>query len=180
MLNVRGRRCLVVGGGGVALRKVSSLLQEGALVTAIAPEPSQPLLRLAAQGRVALERRSYRDGEASEYALVFAATDDRSVNAKVSCDAESAGLWVNVADDPELCSFQLPARVQRGSLQVAVASAGEAPFAVRRLRQLLDQRLGPEWGQWLESGARDSERVRGAGRSPGEQEVASTGSSSRP
>lgn len=171
MLNVRGRRCLVVGGGGVALRKVSSLLQEGALVTAIAPEPSQPLLRLAAQGRVALERRSYRDGEASEYALVFAATDDRSVNAKVSQDAESAGLWVNVADDPELCSFQLPARVQRGSLQLAVASAGEAPFAVRRIRQLLDQRLGPEWGQWLESAARFREQVRAAGLSPGEQEA---------
>jgi uroporphyrin-III C-methyltransferase / precorrin-2 dehydrogenase / sirohydrochlorin ferrochelatase len=171
MLNVRGRRCLVVGGGGVALRKVSSLLQEGALVTAIAPEPSQPLLRLAAQGRVELERRSYRDGEASAYALVFAATDDRAVNARVSHDAESAGLWVNVADDPELCSFQLPARVQRGSLQVAVASAGEAPFAVRRLRQLLDQRLGPEWGQWLESAARFRERVRAAGVSPGEQEA---------
>jgi uroporphyrin-III C-methyltransferase/precorrin-2 dehydrogenase/sirohydrochlorin ferrochelatase len=171
MLNLRGRRCLVVGGGGVALRKVSSLLQEGALVTAVALEPSQPLLRLAAQGRVELERRSYRDGEASQYALVFAATDDRSVNARVSRDAESAGLWVNVADDPELCSFQLPARVQRGSLQVAVASAGEAPFAVRRLRQLLDQRLGSEWGQWLESAARFRERVRAAGLPPGEQEA---------
>ncbi len=119
MLNVRGRRCLVVGGGGVALRKVSALLQEGAAVTAVAAEPSQPLLRLAAEGRVTLERRPYRDGEASGYALVFAATDDRSVNARVSRDAESAGLWVNVADDPDAVLLPAP-------------GAGPARFATGR------------------------------------------------
>jgi len=86
------------------------------------------------------------------------------------CEGESgdvtrdAGIWVNSADDPEHCSFHLPARVQRGPLQLAIASAGEAPFAVRRIRQLLEQRFGPEWGEWIESAARFRDRLRSRGK----------------
>jgi uroporphyrin-III C-methyltransferase/precorrin-2 dehydrogenase/sirohydrochlorin ferrochelatase len=102
--------------------------------------------------------------------LVFAATDRREVNRQVFEDAEAAGVWVNVADDPELCSFHLPARVQRGKLQLAVASGGDAPFVVRRLRQLLEQRLGPEWGEWAEAAGRFRREVHGLELSAAEQE----------
>jgi uroporphyrin-III C-methyltransferase/precorrin-2 dehydrogenase/sirohydrochlorin ferrochelatase len=160
MLDIAGRRCLVVGGGGVALRKVQGLLADGARVTVVAPEVVAPLRLLAETGRVEWHPRPYREGEAAGYALVLAATDQREVNAQVSRDAHGAGVWVNVADDPELCAFHLPARVQRGPLQLAVASAGEAPFAVRRLRQLLERRFGEAWGEWLEAAARFRVRVR--------------------
>ncbi len=159
-LDVRNRRCLVVGGGGVALRKVRGLIEEGARVTVIAPEVVEPLAELAEGGEIVLERRSY-GGEADQsWALIFAATDDRETNARVFHDAEEAGVWCNVADDPELCSFHLPARVRRGPLQIAIGSEGEAPFVVRRLRRLLERRFGSEWVEWASSAARYRGAVR--------------------
>jgi uroporphyrin-III C-methyltransferase/precorrin-2 dehydrogenase/sirohydrochlorin ferrochelatase len=160
MLSVSGRSCLVVGGGGVALRKVDGLLLEGARVTVVAPEPVAAVAELAARGAIALERRGYRAGEAATFALVFAATDDREVNRQVAADAEAAGRWVNVADDPELCTFHLPAQVRRGSLKLVIASGGEAPFVVKRLRRALEVRFGAEWAVWLDAAARLRRRVR--------------------
>ena len=171
MLDLANRDCLVVGGGGVALRKVQGLVEEGARVTLVAPEAVAPLEAMAAAGQITWQRRRYRDGEAAGHALVFAATDDRAVNARVFGDADEAGIWANVADDPELCSFHLPARVRRGPLQLAIGSAGEAPFVVRRLRQLLERRLGPEWGEWMGAAARYREAVRGLQLPAPEQEA---------
>jgi uroporphyrin-III C-methyltransferase/precorrin-2 dehydrogenase/sirohydrochlorin ferrochelatase len=170
MLRVRERPCLVVGGGGVALRKAQALVAEEARVTVVAPEAVEPLREMARRGRLKWEMRPYRAGEAAGYALVFTATDDREVNRQVYADADGAGVWVNAADDPELCSFHLPARVQRGPLQLAVASAGEAPFAVRRIRQLLEGRFGPEWGEWADAAARFRSRVRDLDLEPADRE----------
>lgn len=153
MLSVRDRWCLVVGGGEVALRKIRALLDDGARVRVVAPEVVEPLRELAAGNRIAVEQRPYRPGEVSGYVLVFAATDQREVNRRVFQDAEESGVWVNVADDPELCSFHLPARVRRGPLQLSIASGGEAPFVVRRLRQALECRFDPSWGTWMEAAA---------------------------
>jgi len=170
MLRVQDRPCLVVGGGGVALRKAQSLVEEGARVTVVAPEAVEPLREMARRGQLTLELRPYRAEEAASYALVFTATDCREVNRQVHADADGAGVWVNAADDPELCSFHLPARVQRGPLQLAVASSGEAPFAVRRIRQLLEGRFGPEWGEWADAAARFRSRVRDLDLEPAERE----------
>jgi uroporphyrin-III C-methyltransferase/precorrin-2 dehydrogenase/sirohydrochlorin ferrochelatase len=147
------------------------LVAEDARVTVVAREVVEPLEQMARRGRLSLKKRPYRSGEAADYALVFAATDRREVNRQVFEDADRNGVWTNAADDPELCSFHLPARVQRGSLQLAVASGGEAPFAVRRLRQFLESRFGPEWGEWLAAAARFRVRVRGLGLGPEEQEA---------
>ena len=153
-LDIRNRRCLVVGGGGVALRKVQGLVADGAKVTVVSPEVVGPLAGMAETGEIELERRAY-DGDVTKgWALVFAATDDREVNALVFRQAEDAGIWCNVADDPEFCAFHLPARVRRGPLQIALGSAGEAPFVIRRLRQLLERRFGEEWAEWLDAAAR--------------------------
>jgi len=172
MLSLAGRPVLVVGGGRVALRKVRGLLAEDARVTVIAPAVVPEIEDLAARGKVTLARRPYRDGEAADYRLVLAAADDREVNRRVFEDGERAGVFVNVADDPELCSFHLPARVVRGPLQVAIASGGRAPFAVRRLRQLLDRRLGEAWTAWADAAGRFRERVLGkAGLSAEEKEA---------
>jgi uroporphyrin-III C-methyltransferase/precorrin-2 dehydrogenase/sirohydrochlorin ferrochelatase len=171
MLDVNDRLCLVVGGGGVALRKAQGLVEEGARVTVVAPEVVAPFVKMAAEGRLTIELRGYEPGEASKYALVFAATDDREVNSRVYADANGAGVWVNVADVPEICSFHLPGRVRRGPLQLAIASSGEAPFVVRRLRQLLDRRFGAEWAEWVSAASRFRDRVRAAGLSPSEEET---------
>jgi uroporphyrin-III C-methyltransferase/precorrin-2 dehydrogenase/sirohydrochlorin ferrochelatase len=147
----------------VALRKVLGLLEEGAHVTVIAPDVSPEIEEQVPGDALTLERRPYRRGDAAGYVLVIAATDRREVNREVFEDAEAAGIWVNVADDPPLCSFHLPARVRRGPLQIAIGSSGHAPFATRRLRQLLERRLGPEWGPWADTAATFREAVRERG-----------------
>ena len=162
-LNLQARRCLVVGGGAVALRKILGLLEEGARVTVVAPDVVSDIEEQARAGRLVLERREYRSGDSSGHTLVMAATDRREVNRQVFDEAEAAGIWVNVADDPELCSFHLPARLRRGPLEMAIGSGGRAPFATRRVRQLLEKRLGPEWEPWADTAAsfRDEVRRRG-------------------
>ncbi|MEE4272766.1 MAG: siroheme synthase CysG [Thermoanaerobaculales bacterium] len=170
MLDVSDRACLVVGGGGVALRKAQGLVEEGARVTVVAPEVVAPLQKMADEGRLRLELRRFSPGEATAYALVFAATDDREVNSVVYHEANDAGVWVNVADDPEICSFHLTGRVRRGPLQLAIASAGEAPFVVRRLRQVLDRRFGEEWAEWVHAASRFRDLVRELGGPVAEQE----------
>ncbi len=170
-LEIKNRHVLVVGGGGVALRKIQGLVEEGARVTVVAPEVVAPLDEMAERGEIVIERRTYCGEADYSWNLIFAATDDRETNARVFHDAEEAGIWCNVADDPELCSFHLPARVRRGPLQIAIGSAGEAPFVVRRLRQLLERRLGPEWGEWLSSAARYRDAVRDLGAPRDRQEA---------
>ena len=163
MLDLSGRHCLVVGGGGVAIGKVQGLLTEGAKVRVVAVAPVQSLIELAEADVLNLERRAYQETDLNGCALAFAATDDREVNRRVFMDARARGIWANVADDPEICSFHLPARVRRGAFQLAIASAGGAPFVVRRLRRLLERRLGPEWTEWMEAAARFRRFVRATG-----------------
>ena len=100
MLSLRGKRVLVVGGGEVALRKTQGVLAEGAIPKVIAPEVVAGLEELEQKGAIELRRRCYRPGDASGFALVFAATDDPGVNARVFGEAQQAGIWVNVADEP--------------------------------------------------------------------------------
>jgi uroporphyrin-III C-methyltransferase/precorrin-2 dehydrogenase/sirohydrochlorin ferrochelatase len=170
-LALRGRRCLVVGAGGVALRKVQALYDEGAIVTVVAPHAVEPLEEMARRDEILWHRRGYRQGEAAHYRLVFAATDCREVNQQVYEDAEAHGVWANVADEPEICSFHLTGRVRRGDLELTIGSGGGAPFVVRRLRQLLEQRIGPEWAEWLEAAARFRDDVRERVPDPADQEA---------
>jgi uroporphyrin-III C-methyltransferase/precorrin-2 dehydrogenase/sirohydrochlorin ferrochelatase len=169
-LNLKGKRCLVVGGGGVALRKIEGLLQAEADVTAVAPLADEKIRALFADGTISLHVRPYAPDEALNFDLVFAATDDRAINQQVFDDATRGGIWVNVADDPMLCSFHLPAKVERGALQIAVGSGGGAPFAVRRIRRLLERRMGPEWAEWMEAASRFRKSVRDSSLSPDDKE----------
>lgn len=174
-LRLEDRKVLVVGAGPVALRKVLSLVEEGARVTVVAPEAVNEIEALAGAGRLTLERRAYRRGEAGEgYALVFAATNVRDVNAAVYADGEAANVFVNVADVPDLCSAYLLGRVRRGPLELTIGSGGGAPFLVGRLRTLLEERLGPEWAEWGEAAATFRTEVRARGLTLAAQEAAFT------
>jgi len=144
---------LVVGAGEVALRKVRGLLAAGARVTVVAPEVHPELIELAKDKKIELQRRQYPTGLAMEYRLAFAATGDEKVDWLVSYDAATVGIFVNVADVPERCSFFLPAVVRRGHLQLAISSDGGAPFAARRLRQRLEEQFGEPYRDWLDSAA---------------------------
>ncbi len=141
-LVLEGRRCLVVGGGAIAVRKVEGLLASGADVTVVAPSVDE---RLRGLPRVTIEERPYRRGEVAGYRLAIAATDSPAANTAVFDDGEAAGVWVNGADDPVNCSFTLPSVLRRGPLMVTVSTGGRSPALSRWLRQRLESEIGPEY-----------------------------------
>ena len=142
-LVLRGRRCLVVGGGAVATGKVRGLLAGGATsVHVVAPEIAADL---AALPGVTTEARPYRRGEVDGYALVVTATDDPAVNAAVFADGEATGTWVNSADDPANCSFTLPSVVRRGPIMVTAATGGHSPALATWLRRHVEGQLDDAW-----------------------------------
>jgi precorrin-2 dehydrogenase/sirohydrochlorin ferrochelatase len=139
-LDLRGRACLVVGGGAVARRKVDGLCAAGALVTVVAPQ-ARPM----PEG-VAVRLRSFTDADLDGVALAVAASDDRELNARVARLARDRGVWVNVADDPQVGDVVLPAVARRGDLQIAVSTGGASPALASRLRERLEREYGPEYG----------------------------------
>ena len=125
-LDLNGRRALVVGGGAVAARKVRGLLAAGAQVTVVAPEAVAEIT----------DDLSYR--------LAVTTTGDPTVDGQVYWDAEAADVWLNSADDPEHCSFTLPAVTTHDDLQVAVSTNGRSPAVAAWLRRTIDGAIGPE------------------------------------
>jgi precorrin-2 dehydrogenase/sirohydrochlorin ferrochelatase len=145
-LDLRGRRCLVVGGGAVGLEKARGLLAMGARVTVVAPETERGLRELDVEW---IESR-YASSDLSDYWLVIAATPDRTVNRRVFEDAERAGIFCNVADDPELCSFILPAIHREGPIAIAVTTSGASPALAQRLRGEIAALVTPRHAQLAE------------------------------
>ncbi len=150
-LNLRGRRCMVVGGGRVAERKVRTLLRAQASVRVISPELTPLLAQLATRGVIDVVRRPYRKGDLKGRAhkgvplLVFAATDEPAVQQAVREEAEAVGALVNIADDREHSTFLVPASFAQGDLQVAISTAGASPALARNLRRRLQVMLGREY-----------------------------------
>lgn len=146
-ISLVNRKCIVVGGGTVAERKVEMLLEFGGDVTVVAPDLTPGIERLAESGEIRLVREAYPEGMLDGAFLVIAGTDDREVNRAVSSDAQRLGILVNVVDDPELCTFFVPAVVRRGDLVISVSTSGKSPSLARRVREEIEQTYGPEWGE---------------------------------
>lgn len=132
-LDLSGVPVLVVGGGVIAFRKAGGLVDAGAVVTVVAPSVVPELEAIAAR----VHRRQYAADDLHGQRLVITATDDPAVNARVSGDARSAGIWANSADDPQNCSFILPAIARRGLITVAVSTGGASPALASHLRTVL-------------------------------------------
>jgi precorrin-2 dehydrogenase / sirohydrochlorin ferrochelatase len=139
-LDLRGRDCLVVGGGRVATEKVHGLLDCEACVTVVAPQIDDALRALPVQ----IEQRAFAETDVDGRFLVVATTDDRGVNAEVSRLAEERSTLCNVADDPELCNFILPALVRRDPIVVGVSTGGASPALAQRIRSDIARLVGPE------------------------------------
>ena len=144
-LDLKEKRCLVVGGGPVAERKVKNLLKAGARVKVISPELTGPLSRLKEERKISHLSRSYRKGDLRGALLVIAATDDRAVNERIFREATANRIPVNVVDDPAHSSFIVPSIVQKKDLLVAVSTSGRSPALARLLRQKLEKEIGPEY-----------------------------------
>jgi siroheme synthase-like protein len=143
-LVLAGRPVLVVGGGPVAARKVAGLRAAGAAVTVVAPD-IRP--EIEADPGVTVARRPYRAGDAARFRLVVTATGVPAVDRAVAAEAEAAGVWCNSADDPEACTFLLPAVHRDGAVTLAVSTAGSSPALAGWLRDRAAAALAPGTGE---------------------------------
>jgi siroheme synthase-like protein len=150
-LDLTGRRCIVIGGGAVAERKVDGLLAAGAHVTVVSPKISEELRRLILQPSLKHLARKYESGDLAGFAIAFVATDDGAVNAAVFDEARTRGIWVNCADDPIHCDFISPAVIRRGELLVALSTGGATPASARAVREELEDFLTDDFAQLVET-----------------------------
>lgn len=163
-LDIAGRKCVVVGGGGVAERKVERLLACGARVEVVAKSLTPLLAAWKGQGKVVHHDSDYRDTSLAGAVLVIGATDDREVNGRIAADARLLGIPVNIADDPVRCDFILPAILEQGDLSIAVSTGGRSPALAKKIRQELEAVYGSEYAVLLEILGELRERVIARGR----------------
>lgn len=165
-LDIGGRKCLVVGGGGVATRKVQSLLNCGAHVTVVSPAISETLESLAGQEALTLIRRTYQSTDLDGHFLVIGATDDMALSRRINADAEERGMLCNIADVPEICNFILPAVIRRGDLLLTVSTSGKSPAFAKHLRKQLQYEYGDEYARFLELMGRIRKRLLAEAHAP--------------
>jgi uroporphyrin-III C-methyltransferase/precorrin-2 dehydrogenase/sirohydrochlorin ferrochelatase len=159
-LKLAGQPCAVIGGGEVAARKVALLLQAGAHVTVTAPQLCATLTELAVSGKIHHRATMFSADALNDIALLIAATDDRSVNADASRLAQARRIPVNVVDDPELCSFFMPAIVDRSPVMIAISTGGAAPVLARLLRARIESLIPAAYGQLATLAQRLRERAK--------------------
>ncbi|MFC3551044.1 siroheme synthase CysG [Lysobacter cavernae] len=158
--DLRGRAVLVVGGGGVAQRKVAALLEAGAQVRVGAPRLNPELARLVEAGRVEHLDGGFEPHWLDDVWLAIAATDDEAINRAVAVAGEARRVWINVVDDAQASSIHVPARIERGPLQIAISSGGGAPMLARHLREQLEVQLDESLGALAELLTRERKRIR--------------------
>ena len=148
-LDIKNRKCLVVGGGGVGTRKVVTLLDCGAKVTVVSPDVRGKLLELADSGLIILEKRPYLEADLDGMFLVIGTTDDEKLNRQISIDAEKLNMLCNIADRPKVCNFILPSIVNRGDLTISISTSGKSPALAKKLRIELEEQFGNEYAEIL-------------------------------
>jgi len=169
-LDIKGRPCLVVGGGEVAVRKVNSLLRAGAAVTLLAPELTASLAQMAVQGRITHLARGFEDVDIEQrYLVVIAATDDHATNHRVAHLAKDRNIPVNVVDDSSACSFIMPSVIDRSPVVVAVSTGASSPVLARLIRARLESVIPAGYGRLAELCAHFRDRVKARFENPVER-----------
>jgi precorrin-2 dehydrogenase/sirohydrochlorin ferrochelatase len=149
-LDIRNRKCLVVGGGSVGTRKVMTLLDCGGKVTVVSNKVTRQLHKLADSGSIVLKKRPFQISDLDKMFLVIGATDNPELNLQIHTEAERLGMLCNIADRPEVCNFILPAIVNRGDLIIAISTSGKSPAFAKMMRKNLEMEFGTEYAEFLE------------------------------
>ena len=149
LLNLKNKKCVVIGGGIVALRKALSLLKAGARVYLISPELCPGLKRLKEQKRIFWTNSAYQKIHLKGAFLTIAATSDKAINTKISQDAKKSGILINTVDAEDLSDFIIPSSISKGGLILCVSTSGQAPCLSKRMRQDIERLLVPEYARFL-------------------------------
>ncbi|HEU20684.1 MAG TPA: bifunctional precorrin-2 dehydrogenase/sirohydrochlorin ferrochelatase [Deltaproteobacteria bacterium] len=145
-LDIRKKRCVVVGGGDVAERKVERLLACGAEVSVVGMELTSTLDALARDKKICHIVDTYKREYIEGAFLVIGATDDDEVNGQVATDSRWNNIWVNIVDDPARCDFIVPSVLRQGDLTIAISTGGKSPALAKQIREELETKFGPEYG----------------------------------
>lgn len=149
-LNLSQKKCLVVGGGKVAERKVKSLLYCGARVFVVSPVLSTWLEAAVGEGKITAIRRNYTTTDLENAFLVIGATDDHAINDRVAEECAERNILVNIVDQTAKCNFIVPAVIRQGPLSISVSTDGKSPMLARRIKEELGRTFGPEYGEFLD------------------------------
>jgi len=149
LVDLQGKKALVVGGGKVAQRKIETLLEHGATVQVVAKELTASLEELRGARRIEFLGEEFSETFVDGVFVVFAATDDAALNRRVSRTAQQRSLLVNAVDQPADCNFIVPSVLSRGDLVIAVSTSGKSPAFARKVRVELEQSFGEEYGLFL-------------------------------
>jgi siroheme synthase-like protein len=150
LINLKGRLCLVVGGGDVAARKAETMAGRGGRVRVVSPEISPAARKLVEAGRAEWVKRPFENGDLAGAFLACAATGDPRVNRAVRDEARERGVLANVADDPEGSDYQVPSFFEDGPLLFALSTSGSSPAVAKALRRMIQSYLGPCFGEALQ------------------------------
>ncbi|TCO79489.1 precorrin-2 dehydrogenase/sirohydrochlorin ferrochelatase family protein [Marinisporobacter balticus] len=145
MLDICDKPCVVIGGGKVAQRKVLSLLEYGAKVTVISPIVTDKLKELQQKEKIYRIERDYRCGDIKDNFLVYVATDNPKVNAACLEESRKEKVLINIADQPRMCSFLVPASIKRGDLTLTISTNGKSPMLSGKIRKELENMFGEEY-----------------------------------
>ena len=165
-LDLRNRRCLVIGGGPVGERKVLGLIESGARVVLVSPTLTTGLATLVAAGRVEHRARGFRRTDLRGCRVVVAATGRATIDRAVAAAARRACVLVNAVDRPRACDFILPSVLRRGQLQIAVSTGGRSPALAREIRRRLETLFGPEYAAQVERAGQACRRGRARATTP--------------
>lgn len=150
-INMRGRSCVVVGGGKIALRKINDLSETGAQVTVVAETPDPIIENLAKKGDIKLFKRHFKPEDIENAFLVFTATNSDAVNAEIAGIAKKRGALVNVVDNPQHCDFFSCAVVKKGPLRIAISTSGRSPGIAAEIRRELDELYSESFADFLQT-----------------------------
>jgi precorrin-2 dehydrogenase / sirohydrochlorin ferrochelatase len=144
-LDISGKLCVVLGGGKVAERKVSTLLKFNARVKLISPMITKNLSKRAESGKIEFLQREYREGDLDGASLVFAATERKDVNLGIKREAEVKSIPINIVNDTTSCQFLVPSIVQKGPVTIAISTSGSLPLLSKKLRQEINSYLTEDY-----------------------------------
>ncbi len=165
MLNVRGRKALVLGGDRIAAEKASALQASGAHVTVMHPQFCPELREMHEQGHISLHYKSYAPGDLAGAFVVIAATNDQALIEALAQEAQERGQLLNIVDVPAYCNFIIPSILRRDQLTIAVSTEGASPSLAKRIRQRLEGLFPPAYGAYLRLAAVARQHMRQQGLS---------------
>jgi precorrin-2 dehydrogenase/sirohydrochlorin ferrochelatase len=168
LVDLQGKKVVVVGGGTVAQRKIETLLAHGAVVFVIARELNGALSRLVETGAIRLAGQEFKEEDLKGAFMVIAATDDPLLNRLVGKQAKEKGLLINAVDQPSDCNFIVPSILRRGDLLIAVSTSGKSPAMAKRVREELEKKFGDEYEAFLNLMGWVRKEILSHGRAQGE------------